>query len=99
LDRSENNSMRKRQSGKARKAELNDATGLLCIIASFLLPVFMIVIFYRLVSTWGAPVAYLCLHGVMTVLTVFQLVLFLRKGLFRAVRNYFRSKGRKETEQ
>lgn len=75
-----------------------DAVGMACVIASFIIPIFMIAILVRLLSTHGVPVWYLWVHGALTALTIVQIVVFLRAGLMRAIRNYRSGRDREAGE-
>ena len=79
--------MKKKLSGGEKK-EGCDTLGLICLVAALLFPLGMISVFIRLLSTRGAPVWYLCLHGIVTVGILMQGILFFRMGLTRAVHNW-----------
>ena len=79
--------MKKKLFGEEKK-EGRDTLGLICLVAAFLFPLGMISVLIRLLSTRGAPVWYLCLHGIVTVGTLIQDILFFRKGLTRAVHHW-----------
>ena len=79
--------MRNKQSGTDEKNESHGTLGLLCLVATFLLPLGMIFVFIRLLGTWGAPVWYLCLHGIITAGLIMQVVMFFRMGLIQAIHN------------
>lgn len=81
---------------RAHKAA--DTVGMVCVIASFVIPICMIVVLIRLLSTHGVPVWYLWVHGALTVLAIVQVVLFLRNGLIRAIRNYRSDRDREAGE-
>ena len=80
------------------KKKESDAVGWLCLAATFFLPLFMIFIFVRLLITHGAPVWYLVLHGILTVLAVLQVVFFFRQGLVSAVRNAMNGRDRERSK-
>ena len=77
---------------KARYERLKDMNGIVCIIFSWLFVPLMLGVFIRLLITHGAPVWYLCIHGLLTALSIFAVIFFIRIGMFRAIKNYLKSR-------
>ena len=79
--------MKNQRSTPGGRKEGSDALGIICLAAAVLVPLGMIYVLIRLLNTQGAPVWYLCLHGIVTVGLIAQVFQFFRMGLIRALRN------------
>ena len=77
---------------KARYEHLKDLNGIACIIFTWLFAPILLGVFIRLLITHGAPVWYLCIHGLLVALSVFAIIFFIRIGMFRAIKNFLKSR-------
>ena len=88
----------KKLADKTTKKE-SDALGLLCVIGVFCIPLLLIFVFIRLLQTHGAPVWYLCIHGVLCAASVILAVNLIRIGLCSAMRDFNRGRRRERSER
>ena len=87
--------MRTKPAAEPEKKKESDAAGVVCLAGVFFIPVFLVFVFIRLFLSHGAPVWYLWLHGALCGMSILLAVIFIRLGLFPAVRDY-RSGRRRE---
>ncbi len=90
--------MESNDSKDLRYEKLKDINGMACIAFSWIIALIMIGIFVRLVHTNGAPAWFICVHGILTVLAIVAVIFLVRLGMFRAVKEYLKSRREKAVD-
>ena len=84
--------MEKNNLSDERYEKMKDMNGMVCVVLSWIFAPIMMAFFIKLIITHGAPIWYLCIHGLLTVLAIAAIVFLVRKGMFTAIKGFLKSR-------
>ena len=79
---------------KPKYERFKDLNGLFCILLTWIFAPVMLIVFIKLLLTHGAPIWFLCIHGLLTALSVIVIIFFIKIGMFTAIKNFLKERKR-----